>query len=128
MRHQFGFRCQSNEKEAKHLKRSLCRFTTRPKIDQHACDDRTVTLNLNSVLAVADQVGASQELLEEAEEYFNCPPLSVNQPNDLRRNIKKVGCDSQHSIAAWSGRSPLVSATTGMRVALDANQTHRMIP
>ena len=88
MRHEFIFAGESHEVIADHLERSFGRLTTCPKVDQQACDDGTIALNLDSVLAIADQMRAAQELFEESEKYFNDPALGVNQCDDLCGNVE----------------------------------------
>ena len=68
MSDEFLFACQTHEVVADHLERPLRRLSSRPQIDQQACDDRTVRLDLDSVLVVADQVRATKKLFEEPEE------------------------------------------------------------
>lgn len=65
VRHQFRFTCQSSEVEVQHFKRTFGWLASSPEIDQKARNDRAVGLDLDSVLIVAEQVIAAQELFEE---------------------------------------------------------------
>ena len=51
---------QASEVVAKHFKCSLRRLAACPQIDQHASDNRTIRLNLDAVLTVANQVRTAQ--------------------------------------------------------------------
>ncbi len=68
---------------------------------------------------------ASQIVLEEAEENFNCPPLRVDEPNDLRWHVNKIGRDPLDTIAAWSGRCALVLAATGGHCGVEHVPQHK---
>jgi|GEM_PF-1876247 len=74
--HQFRFTGKAAEVETDHFKRALRRLAARPQCNQHAGDDRAVGLNLDAVLFVAQQVFASQHLLEKSEKDFNRPSIS----------------------------------------------------
>jgi hypothetical protein len=75
MRHQFLFAGQAREVITQHLESPFGGLTASPKIDEQACDHRTIGLNLNSVLAVTDQMTTAHKLLEEPEEYFDVPAI-----------------------------------------------------
>ena len=50
-----------------HFVRALRRLAARPERDQQAGDDRTVGLNLDPILVVAEQVTATKQMLELAK-------------------------------------------------------------
>lgn len=54
MSDQFRFARQAHEVMADHLERSFGRLAARPSVDQQAGNDRTVCLDLESVLVVTD--------------------------------------------------------------------------
>ena len=68
---QMGFhlvrRGPAHHVEAQHLVRALGRFAAGPEGQHQARDDRAVGLNLDAVLVVAQQVAATQQMLELAE-------------------------------------------------------------
>ncbi len=53
---EFLFACQAHEVVANHLERPFCWLTAGPDVDQEACDDGTVTLNFDSILAMTDEM------------------------------------------------------------------------
>lgn len=53
MRQQFFFVAHAGEIPADHFIGSQCRFATGPQTDQHAGNDRTVSLNFDTVLRPA---------------------------------------------------------------------------
>ena len=59
-----------DEVKAHHLVRAQRRLAACPEAQEHAGDDRTVGLDLDAVLAVAEQVTAAQDVLEEAEKQL----------------------------------------------------------
>ena len=73
MRHQLIFISQPGEVEADHFVRPQRWFLSCPQRDQHAGYDRTVRLDLDSVLILADQVTTAKNLLEKAEEDLDRP-------------------------------------------------------
>ncbi len=58
---------QAYEIVADHLEGSFGWLASSPKVDQKACDDGTVTLNFDTVLAMADQMGTAKELIEKSK-------------------------------------------------------------
>ena len=94
MGNKFLFTGQAHEVKAEHLERALRWFATRPQIDQLASDDRTVSLDLDAVLAVAEQVITAQELLKESKKDLNLPPLGVKQRDHLSGDIEQIGSNS----------------------------------
>jgi hypothetical protein len=76
---EFLFACQAHEVVADHLERPFCWLTAGPEVDQETCDDGTVTLNFDSILAMTDQRRTAKELLEESKK--------LDQSDDLRRNV-----------------------------------------
>ena len=74
MGQQFLFAGKPAEKETDHLVCPLGRLATRPQADQEAGNDRTIRLDLDAVLAMAQQVSAAQKVLEEPKKDFNGPP------------------------------------------------------
>ncbi|MGH7484222.1 MAG: hypothetical protein ACREMY_01290, partial [bacterium] len=58
---------------ADHLIGSERRLAACPQADQQAGDDGAVGLNLDAIFAVAQQLPASQNVLEESEENLSVP-------------------------------------------------------
>ena len=58
----------TDEVPADHFVSSQRRLLAGPQGNQHACDDRAIGLNLDSVLRTAQQVPATKDLFEETEE------------------------------------------------------------
>ena len=56
-----------------HFVRSFRRLATGPERDQQTGDNRAVGLDLDPVLVVAEQVTATQQMLELPKKYFNLP-------------------------------------------------------
>ena len=52
--------CHATEVPTDHLVRSECWLSSGPEADQHASDDRTVSLNLDSFLGSTQQMSAPQ--------------------------------------------------------------------
>src|SRR5690606_364803 len=96
-------------------------------IDQQARDDRTVHLNFNAVLAMADQVRAAKQLLKKPKKDLNNPSLRVEQRNDLRRNVQQVCGDSQDAVTRASCRARLRFSATGVRRAFDTDEANLMV-
>jgi hypothetical protein len=71
MGHQFILIGHSGEVEAGHFMRSQRWLSSSPQCDQHTRDDRTVRLDLDAVLILADQMSTPKDLLKEAEEDLN---------------------------------------------------------
>ena len=69
---------------------SQSRFAARPQADQHARDDRAVDLNFNAFLRLTQQMAAAKNVFQKSEEDFNCPPVTVEQRDDLGRDIQQV--------------------------------------
>ncbi len=67
MSKQFFLGSHAAEVPADHLVSSQRRFATCPKADQHACDNRAVDLHFDAVLRMAQQMTASQKMLEKAK-------------------------------------------------------------
>jgi hypothetical protein len=86
MADKFLFARQAHEVVADHLECTFCWLTSGPEVNQETCDDGTVTLNFDSILAITDEVRTAKELLEESKKYFNDPSLRIDQSNDLRRD------------------------------------------
>ena len=86
------------EVPADHFVRPQSRFASRPQTDQHTGNDRTVRLNFDAILRMAQQVAAAQHVLEEAEENLDCPAIVVQQSNDFRRHICQVGSDPKDAV------------------------------
>jgi hypothetical protein len=80
---QFGFVGPADEVKPHHLNGPKRWFAAGPQRDQHTHDDRDINLNLNTILAVREQVAAAQHMLEEAEKQFDRPALAVDQPDRL---------------------------------------------
>ena len=99
MCYQLFFVSQTREVVADHLVSAFRGFAVGPQANQHAADDRTVALNLNSVAAVADEVATAQHVFEEAKEDFDCPTVLVNQRDGLGGNIHQVRADTQDPVA-----------------------------
>ena len=60
---------------AEHLVRAKRRLAARPETDQHAGNNRAIRLDLDAVLAVAEQVPATQQVFEKSEEDFTLPSI-----------------------------------------------------
>lgn len=43
-------------------------------------------------------MATAQYVLEETEEDFNGPAITIHQCNDLRGNVQQIGRDPQHAI------------------------------
>ena len=52
--------CHAAEVPTDHLIGSECRLSSGPEADQHTSDDRTVSLNLDSLLGSTQQMAAPQ--------------------------------------------------------------------
>jgi hypothetical protein len=50
-------------------------------VDEQTGNDRAIGLNLNPNRILADQVPASQDMFEKAEEQFDRPPMAVDVGN-----------------------------------------------
>ena len=68
VRQQLVLARQAEEVIAEHLVGPLGRFPAGPQAQQHAGDDRAVSLQLDSVLAVEVEMPAAEDLFEESEE------------------------------------------------------------
>ena len=75
MRHQLFLIGEACEIEADHFVGAKRRLLASPQRDQHARDDRAVGLNLDSILVVAEQVPAAQNVLEKTKKYFDSPTV-----------------------------------------------------
>ena len=72
---QFLFAGQAAEVKADHLVGPPGRLAVGPQTDQQTGDDGTVRLDLDAVLAVAEQVPATQQVFEKSEEDFTLPSI-----------------------------------------------------
>src|SRR5438034_6335035 len=54
-------------------------LASRPEVNQHAGDQRTVGLDGNAIWVGAQQVLAAQHVLEESEEDFDHPSIAVDR-------------------------------------------------
>lgn len=72
---QLVFIGEPSKVEADHLVRAERRLFAGPQRDQHAGDNRTISLDLDAVLITAQQMPTAEHVLEEAEEYFDRPTL-----------------------------------------------------
>ena len=102
MRSQLCFARHTAEVEAYHFMGPKRWLSSRPKANQHTCNDRTVRLNLNAIGAVAEQMSAAEHVLEEAKKYFNSPSFGVDERDDLSGYVEQVSRDSQDTIAVHS--------------------------
>jgi len=84
MRSQLGFARHTAEVNAYHFKGPKHWLSSYPKTNQQPCYDRTVSLNLNAMDAVAQKMSAAEHMPEEAKKYFNCPSFGVDERDDLR--------------------------------------------
>ena len=65
----------ADEIEADHLVSPLGRLLASPKRDQQTSDDRAIGLNLDANRIGAEQMPATKNVLEEAEEDLRLPAI-----------------------------------------------------
>ena len=103
--------------ESQHLMRPFGWLAPGPKGNHQACNHRTIRLNLDAVLVVAEEMAAPQEVLELPEEDLNRPSVRIQKCDDLGRDIQQVRGDSQEAVAVDTRRSarilPLRNPTLG---------------
>src|ERR1700728_4168450 len=95
MSQQFLFAGQAREVVADHFVSAQRWLTPRPQADKHAGDNRTVRLNLDALLALAEQVPTTQHVLEEPEKRFNRPAMQEDQTDHLRARAEELCRDSR---------------------------------
>ena len=95
--------------------------------DQHARDDCTVRLDLHAVLFRAEQMTATQQLLEHPEEQFDEPAMPVQLRDQFGGNVESAGGNPQYSITLRSGARPPVAATTDVRRRSNADNSDGVI-
>ncbi len=105
----------TDEVVADHLVRPQGRFAARPEADQQTSDNGAVRLDFNPFRIGAQQMAAPQNMLEEAEEDFDRPPLLVDDGDHLRGHIQQVGGNPQVAVALVAGRATTVIAPLDMR-------------
>jgi hypothetical protein len=86
-----------------------------------------IDLQLDAVLVVEEEVPASQQLLEEAEEQFDRPAVLIDQRDDLGRDIQQVRGDPQLTIAGRAGASAFGFASFDVRFGLDDHQADLVV-
>ena len=59
---------------------------------RHACNNRRIHLQFDSVLVVAEQMTATENMLEEAEVNFYRPAIFIYCSDGLRLEIETVRC------------------------------------
>ena len=99
VRSQLGFARHTAEVKAYHFKGLKRWLSFRLKTNQQPCYDRTVSLNLSAVGAMAQQMSAAEYVLEESKKDFNSPSLGVDERDDLSGYVEQVSRDSQDTIA-----------------------------
>ena len=99
--------------QAEHLEGPQGRLAAGPEVDQQAGDDCTVGLDLDAYRVRAQEVATSQDVLEEAEEEFDRPPMLRDIGNDFGRYVLQVGRDPQDAIAGGAGRPPCARPSSG---------------
>src|SRR5215472_13340727 len=75
MRDQLLQRGPALQVQAEHLEGPQRRLAAGPQMDQQAGDDRAVRLDLDGHRVGAQEVAASQDVLEEAEEELDRPAI-----------------------------------------------------
>ena len=63
--------------ETEHFMGALGRLAAGPQGNHQTGDDRTIALNFDPVLVVAQEMTASQEVLELPEEDLDCPSVRI---------------------------------------------------
>ena len=127
MGQQFLFAGHAGQIKADHLVRPKCRLAAGPQADQHASDDRAIRLDLDPLLAAAEQMPATEDVLEEAKEDLDRPTVNVNQCNGFRRHVEQVGTDPQQAVAARPGRAAAILAAAGVWANPDGDQANLVI-
>ena len=70
---QFVLVGHAGEIVADHLVCPQRRLAARPKTDQHTGDNRQICLNLDAHRVLAEQVSATEDVFEKAEESLSVP-------------------------------------------------------
>ncbi len=117
----------AHEIQANHLVTSQGWLPPCPQTDQQTNDDRTVGLDLDSLLVRTEQMAATQHVLEKPEEKLNCPPMLINVSYDLSGYVEKVCSDPEHAVAGGTTRASLTATALGVRLAFHQNHAHSMI-
>ena len=110
-----------------HFVRSQSRYAAGPRCDQHARDDGAVCLNLDAVLAVAQQVTTAQHVLEKPKEDFDCPAFFVNQCDGFGRNNKPICRDTKHAVTVHSAGTAAILSVSCVRIHAYASAPHAVI-
>src|SRR6266446_253048 len=121
------FAGHAHEVKGQHFHRALGRLGAGPEVDQQAGDDRAVHLDHDSLRLAADQVPASQNLLEEAEKDLDGVAIEVDQGDDLGRHLQQIGGDHDRSAIARSGILSLAAAAFLVLLGLDDDEADGMI-
>jgi len=66
-------------------------------------------LNLHAILFVAQQVFASQYVLEKAKKDFNRPTIRKYLSNDIRWHVQQVCGDAKNTVAVHSTGTACIS-------------------
>ena len=91
MSQQFLFRGPVHEVELNHLQGANGWLPPYPETDEQTGDDGQVDLDRNAVLAVGQQMTATQDALEPAKEEFHRPAKTVAQGHQLGGQIEATG-------------------------------------
>ncbi len=127
MRHEFVLIGQTCEVKADHFVSPKPWLFSRPQGDQHAGDNRAISLNLNAIFVLAEQMAEAKYLLEKAEEDFDRPPFRKDQTDDVRRHIEQISRNSQNAVAINAAGAAAILSTSCVRVGANANNSHWMI-
>ena len=87
---QFVGRRQAAEVELQHFPGSLGRLLAGPQADEQAGDDAQVDLDGDAVLAGGQQMLATEDALEPAEEQLDGPAVAVAQSNQFGVEVEAI--------------------------------------
>jgi hypothetical protein len=90
---------------------------------QHAVDHGARCLDLRAVVLVGEQVPATTQLLERAEEYLDHPPQPIHLRDEVGWQIETVRDDPKYPVA----RRPTPVPAACVRFDRHADQPYRMI-
>ena len=102
MSHQFVFRGPAREVELNHLQGAKGWFPADPETDEQTGDDGQVDLDRDAVVAVGQQMTATQDALEPAKEEFHGPAKTVAQGHQLGGEVETTGRQQQDVRTALS--------------------------
>lgn len=92
---QFRFAGPALEVELNHLQGAHRWLAANPQTDQQAGDDRHIDLDSDARVTVRQQVPATQDAFEPAEEEFHAPAITVGQSHQLGSEVEAAGRQQQ---------------------------------